>query len=105
MFIAIHKLVNVPDGHRGFEAAGHRARRGAAGRNSLCDREIPSAPRRWSAFSGEIPADHLLVKSHADAIRQLRVQERTQQRVGGQLLSSAREHVVETEFPAGLSVE
>ena len=79
MRIAIDELVHVGDCHAAIEHAGNRARGVARRRNAAADGEIALTPSSRSEDAGEIPALHLLVEHHAYSVRQLRVEERTQQ--------------------------
>src|SRR5205807_7583948 len=74
VLVAVHELVHVAYDDTSVENARDCSGRRACGRNTISEREIARASRRGSAFAGEVQADHLLVESHANAVRKLRLQ-------------------------------
>ena len=104
--ITIHKFVDVPGGYADLKLAGHAAR-GIAGRRSAPGQsQVSRAPRARSRLSGEIPSLHLFVEGQANSVRKLRVEERSEQTIGGQVLGrGAQEEVIESKLPVRLGLE
>src|SRR6185312_12201435 len=106
MLVAIDKFIHVAHRHAHIELAGYAARRIARSGNELSYRQIAIVSESGSGGAGEIPADQFFVERHADTVRQLHIEEWSENRIDRQARSSdARQHVVEAKLAAAFSVE